>query len=306
MKKGLRIRLIFGCIILIAFTPVAHAFEFQYGPYFGFIANPDLNFSIRHLAFVDPPHYYQPSYQPPPMYLQPFVDQVSYSSAYTPAPYNYTSYQNQNYQQNYYQQPHISPVNQKPIAYPIQQQVVRAGQMVSFMVQGYDAENDYLRYTATNVPQGASFNEYTHTFSWMPLVTQVGQYAINFRVSEGGIGYADTSATIIVLDQNGAMPAYTCIAGPGPYFFNFNPSAIATEGDLYAYQITGVAGNNNQISYRVIDSPIGFTIGEKTGYMRWIPAFNQGRTQPYTVRIGMYNGVCESVQSFIIAVQDVR
>lgn len=57
MKKEFIARLLLSGIILTIFTPVAHAFEVQYGPYFGFIANPDLNFSVRHLAFVDSPYY---------------------------------------------------------------------------------------------------------------------------------------------------------------------------------------------------------------------------------------------------------
>lgn len=299
-------RFIFCFIVLTAFMPVAHAFEIQYGPYFGFIADPDLNFSVRHLAFVNnyrplsiaqntayqppvwnytPLSYYQPSYQPP-QYQPP---QASYY------PYYYQP-----------QHPQISPVNQKPVAYPISAQVVRAGQRVFFTVQGYDAEGDYLQYTATDVPQGAYFDQYAHSFSWTPTLLQVGQYAVNFRVSEGGVAYADTSASITVLHPDGYMPISTCIAGPGPYFFNFTPGTMAREGNLYTYQVVGNAANNNQLTYRMVDGPIGLTIDEKSGYMRWVPAFNQGRVQPYEARIGIYNGVCESVQTFRITVEDTR
>lgn len=301
MKKGLIMRLIAGFIAFAAFTPVAHAFEAQYGPYFGFIANPDLNFSIRHLAFID-------NYQPvrsQPYQASTWTPPVSSVAPAYYQPYQPPQYHVPHYSVSYYQ-PQISPLNQKPVAYPIPAQTVRAGERVSFTVRGYDQEGDYLQYMATNVPHGANFNSYPPIFSWTPTLMQVGRYSVNFRVSQGGAAYADTSVSIIVLHPDGYMPISTCIAGPGPYFFAFNSSLNAAEGNLYTYQVIGNAANNNQLTYRIVDGPQGLTINEKSGYMRWVPAFNQGRIQPYEVRIGIYNGVCESVRTFTIMVEDIK
>lgn len=239
---------------------------------------------------------------------------LSSYNPYTYNPYTYGgssyyggsgySYGNGYYGSGYNQQPQISPLNSVPVVYPIQQQVVRAGDTLRFQVQGYDREGDYLQYSMTHEPQGAVLDQYSHTFVWTPTALQVGQYSVNFRVSQGGQMYADTSVTIYVLDRTGQLPYTTCIAGPGPYLFGFSPSGIVREGDLYSYQIIAGSGNVNQASYRIVDGPIGLSVDAKTGYMRWVPSFNQSGT--YQVRVGIYNGQCETVQTFTVTVIEVR
>ena len=208
------------------------------------------------------------------------------------------------YQYNQPQQPQISPLNSVPVIYPIQQQTVRVGETLRIPIQAYDREGDYLQYSMTGEPQGAVLDQYSHTFVWMPTPLQVGQYRVNFRVSQGGQMYAETGVAIYVLDRTGNVPYTACSAGPGPYLYGFNPAGTVREGDLFSYQIIAASGNINQASYRVIDGPIGLTVDARTGYMRWVPSFNQSGTYP--VRLGIYNAQCETVQTFTIMVQDVR
>lgn len=229
--------------------------------------------------------------------------------SYNPYTYGGGSYYGTNYYGNYgygynYQQPQISPLNSVPVIYPIGQQVVRAGDTLRFQVQGYDREGDYLQYSVRGEPQGSQFNPYSHTFVWTPTLLQVGHYSVNFRVTQGGEMHAETNVTIYVMDRMGQLPYTACLAGPGPYLFGFNPSSVVREGDLYSYQIIAGSGNSNQASYRIVDGPTGLTVDEKTGYMRWVPSFNQSGT--YQARVGIYNGQCETVQTFTITVQEVR
>ena len=227
------------------------------------------------------------------------------ASYYGGSGYSYgSSYYGSDYYNQYNQQFQISPLDSVPIIYPLQQQTVRAGDMLRFQVQGYDREGNYLQYSMTGEPQGAQFDQYSRTFVWTPTPLQVGQYRVNFRVSQGGQMYADTSATIYVLDRTGNVPYTACSAGPGPYLFGFSPSSTVREGDLFSYQIIAGSGNVNQASYRIVDGPIGLTVDAKTGYMRWVPSFNQSGS--YQVRLGVYNGQCETVQTFTIMVQEVR
>ncbi len=228
--------------------------------------------------------------------------------SYNPYSYNPYTYGGSSYYGGYgytgYQQPQISPLNSVPVIYPIGQQVVRVGDTLRFQVQGYDREGDYLQYSVKGEPQGAQFDSYSHSFVWTPTPLQVGQYSVNFRVTQGGQMHADTSATIYVVDRTGQLPYTVCAAGPGPYLFGFTPSSFAREGDLYSYQIIAGSGNINQTTYRIVNGPLGLTIDQATGYLRWVPSFNQGGT--YQVRVGIYNGQCETVQTFTITVQDVR
>lgn len=237
---------------------------------------------------------------------------VNAANAYNP--YNYgggsyygyggNSYYGNNYYNQYNQQPQVSPLNSVPVIYPIQQQTVRVGETLRIPIQAYDREGDYLQYSMTNEPQGAVFDQQSHTFVWTPTPLQIGQYRVNFRVSQGGQMYADTGVAIYVLDRTGNLPMTACTAGPGPYIYGFAPSSSVREGDLFSYQIIAASGNGNQASYRIVDGPIGLTIDARTGYMRWVPSFNQSGS--YQIRIGIYNGQCEIVQTFNLTVQDVR
>lgn len=220
----------------------------------------------------------------------------------------YNTYGYQSYYQGYYgtqypyqyQPPQISPIDLPPVLYPIPPYTVRVGERLSFQIQGYDREGNYLRYYAFNLPQGAQFDEGSHTFVWAPTRMQVGQYRVNFRVSQGGNAYAEAGTNITVLDASGQLPHPACSAGPGPYMYGFTPPSSVRAGDLYSYQVVASSGNANRPSYRVIDGPQGLTIDERTGYMRWVPAQNQRGT--FQVRLGIYNGQCESVQTFNLTV----
>lgn len=224
---------------------------------------------------------------------------------YNPYTYGGSSYYGgSGYTYGYQGPPQISPLNSNPVIYPIEQRAVRAGETLRIQVQAYDREGDYLQYSMTGEPQGAVFDQYSRTFVWTPTPLQIGQYRVNFRVSQGGQQYADMGVAIYVLDRTGNLPLTACSAGPGPYLFGFNPSGTVREGDLFSYQIIAGSGNNNQASYRIVDGPIGLTVDARTGYMRWVPSFNQSGTYP--VRLGIYNGQCETVQTFTITVQDVR
>ncbi len=224
--------------------------------------------------------------------------------AYNPYNYGGGAYYGYDYYNQYNGQRQITPVDSTPVMYPIREQVVRVGETLRFQVQGYDREGDFLRYSSVGEPQGAVFDTNTRTFVWTPTRLQVGKYVVNFRVSQSSQMYAETSAVIYVLDQAGQLPYTTCSAGPGPYLYGFSPSSAVREGDLFSYQILASSGNNNQTSFRIVDGPIGLSVDARTGYMRWVPSFNQSGTYP--VRVAIYNGQCESVQTFTITVQDVR
>ena len=294
MQKYIKNRYILGFTVMVIGLSAAlptGAFNF-YGPgsgiyYTGFVNTRNgVGFSWP-WAFVDAPS-----------------TQTSFAS-FNARPYQ--SYTVQSYTASpfipfhYYQAPQISPLNQAPSFFPLAPQTLRWGQTIQFTVQAHDPDSPYLRWSAVDLPPGAIFNDYTHVFSWTPTVFQIGRYAVKFRVSDASAPYIEMNVSITVTDQNGFLPYTACGAGPGPYFFNFTPPLQVNAGELYAYQAIATSGNNNQVSYRVIEGPKGFHIDEKTGYIIWLVAFNQsGATYP--VRIAVYNGQCELSQNFTITV----
>jgi len=79
--------------------------------------------------------------------------------------------------------------NQPPvladISLSIAGQTFKEGTEFSIQLQASDPESDSLTYSASPLPQGASFNTGTGLFTWTPTHTQGGDYSIRFSVSDG-------------------------------------------------------------------------------------------------------------------------
>ena len=231
---------------------------------------------------------------------------MTVSISVTPVPTQMTPswYGNYGYG-NWNQNTYVTPVNRRPQFYQIPPITVRAGDPVQFTVQAYDAEGDYLRYSNATVPSGARYDDYSHAFYWVPNRLQIGAYSIPFRVSDSRADYVEMSVSVTVTDPYGYLPYPTCTAGPGPYYFDFNPPTLVREGDLWSYQAIAGSGNIHPVTFRLVDGPPGMSIDQKSGYMRWVPAFNMGGGA-YPVRIAAYNEQCEAMKNFSVTVTDVR
>jgi len=59
------------------------------------------------------------------------------------------------------------------------------GERLSFTITATDLDNNSLIYSASNLPEGASFDPSTRTFSWTPRYDQAGVYSVHFEVSDG-------------------------------------------------------------------------------------------------------------------------
>ncbi|MCB4791769.1 MAG: PKD domain-containing protein [Elusimicrobia bacterium] len=76
-------------------------------------------------------------------------------------------------------------INSPPVFVKISSQTVELKNELSFTVQANDNDkNDSLSYTATNLPQGASFDQSTKVFSWVPEPNQKGGYTVYFMVTD--------------------------------------------------------------------------------------------------------------------------
>ena len=77
-------------------------------------------------------------------------------------------------------------INHAPVLASIGNKSVNEGSLLQFTISATDADGDTLTYSATNLPDGATFNAATRTFSWTPNYVQSGTYAnVTFRVSDG-------------------------------------------------------------------------------------------------------------------------
>jgi hypothetical protein len=86
------------------------------------------------------------------------------------------------------------------------------GQPIEFTVSATDPDGDPLTFSASNLPEGASFDTATATFSWTPRYDQAGVYVVRFEVSDGVLSdFEDVTITVIQLyedwDVNGDAAA---------------------------------------------------------------------------------------------------
>jgi hypothetical protein len=90
--------------------------------------------------------------------------------------------------------------NRAPILASIGDKAVGENQTLNFEISATDPDNDTLTYSASNLPQGASFDPATRIFNWLPLSGQAGTYNnIAFTVSDG-IDTDSEAITIVVRD----------------------------------------------------------------------------------------------------------
>jgi subtilisin family serine protease len=75
--------------------------------------------------------------------------------------------------------------NRAPTLNAIAAQNVSEGQNLGFTLSGTDPDGDVLRYSATNLPSGASIDPVSGVFSWAPSYTQAGNYTITASVTDG-------------------------------------------------------------------------------------------------------------------------
>jgi hypothetical protein len=141
---------------------------------------------------------------------------------------------------------------------------VSVGQTLKFTISAADPDGDPLTYSASGLPQGASFNTSTHTFTWTP--TEAGTYSVTFKVSDG------TSSDSQVVTIN--------VGGP-PELSPIGNKAVAA-GQTLQFTISATDPNGDTLSYHASNLPPGAAFDAATRTFSWTPAPEQ---------TGLYSGV---------------
>ncbi len=94
-------------------------------------------------------------------------------------------------------------INQSPLLNLIGDKSVNEGELLIFTLSATDPDGDPLVYSASNLPEGASFDPNTQTFSWTPRYDQAGVYTVHFEVSDGELTDSeDITITVIQLYED--------------------------------------------------------------------------------------------------------
>ncbi|MBF0431948.1 MAG: hypothetical protein HQK83_11750 [Fibrobacteria bacterium] len=78
----------------------------------------------------------------------------------------------------------VTDVNLPPEFQPIENKIVWEGDKLTFSINAIDVNSDNLKYSALNVPPGATLSE--HLFSWTPDFNQSGEYTATFMAVDNG------------------------------------------------------------------------------------------------------------------------
>jgi hypothetical protein len=157
----------------------------------------------------------------------------------------------------------VVATNIAPAFVSIPIQTVLAGSNLQFTVNAVDWNHDTLVYSASNLPEGATFNAATHTFSWKPADSlKTGNYTVSFAVSDGTLT-ASTTATIKVTSVNHA-PAISSV-----------PAQSIQQGSILKFNVVATDPDGDQVTYSSTNLPAGATLNSATGAFSWSPAYDQ-------------------------------
>ncbi len=87
--------------------------------------------------------------------------------------------------------------NKAPVLKSIGSRSVAPGDTCQFTISATDVDSPVLYYSASNLPQGATFDSASRTFKWVTNSDQSGTYTVRFTVSDGALtDYEDVKITI--------------------------------------------------------------------------------------------------------------
>jgi PKD repeat protein len=167
---------------------------------------------------------------------------------------------------------------------------------VSISIQATDPDQEdqgKLKFSATDLPSGASLDPATGSFSWTPNYTQAGSYTVKIAVTDAGGLQAETNLSIEISDLNRA-----------PVLQNVGSKSV-NEGEKLTFTLTATdEDTDNQLSYSIENLPDGATLDQRSGTFSWTPAFDQAGS--YNLSAKVSDGTAESTVSVPITVNDVN
>lgn len=170
-------------------------------------------------------------------------------------------------------QPEENTNNQAPIITSLPPiRTINEGEEFSYELIGNDSDGDVLIYRASNIPENASFDSNTNTFSWTPQNGQAGSYSVNFTVSDGNLSATQT-VTLLVIHVNHA-PTITLIG-----------NQTINEGQLLEFSIDAQDVDNDSLTFSVDSLPSGASFNSNSHVFSWTPNLTQSGSYPVTFRV---------------------
>ncbi len=155
-----------------------------------------------------------------------------------------------------------------------------------------DPDGDALTFSLVTSPAGALLDGSTSMISWTPDDSQIGDQAFLLRVADGLGGFATQLFTVEVSEEATNLP---------PVFTSL-PSLVATVGETYEYPATAFDYEAGDLTFRLVQAPVGMQIDPAGGEIAWTPSESQLGDQRVTVEVQDERGR-QATQSFDLQVR---
>ncbi|RPI35578.1 MAG: tandem-95 repeat protein, partial [Methanoregulaceae archaeon] len=116
--------------------------------------------------------------------------------------------------------------------------------------------------SASNLPQYATFNSTSRTFSWTPDTNQIGNYSVTFTVTDGRL--SDSSTVLITVKE----------ANQAPVFEDIENKTVIVRSHLQ-FAINAMDADGNSLTYSAAGLPANATFNPVNRTFSWTPDTNQ-------------------------------
>jgi len=183
--------------------------------------------------------------------------------------------------------------NRPPVLEPIGDKTVNESELLEFTISATDPDGDTLSYSATNLPEGASFDPNTRTFSWTPSFEQEGIYHdVHFEVSDGEL--CDWENITIVVGGTNRPPVLEQIG-----------DKAVNESELLEFTINATDPDGDTLTYSASNLPDGATFNPDTRTFSWTPSFEQSGTY-HDVHFEVSDGELTDYEDITIVVNNMN
>jgi hypothetical protein len=181
--------------------------------------------------------------------------------------------------------------NRAPTLSLIGNKTISTNSLLEFTVSATDADNDKITYLTGVLPENATFQPDTKTFSWVPDKTQIGNHGVRFSVTDGKLSDNETINIEVTGVQN--TPVLNPIG-----------NRMIQENATLAFNVTATDPDNDELTYSVNGLPAEAEFSNSTGAFLWTPGFDQAGE--YTLVFTVTDGVYTVSEQIVIQVDDVN
>ncbi|MBI2141005.1 tandem-95 repeat protein [Candidatus Woesearchaeota archaeon] len=184
--------------------------------------------------------------------------------------------------------------NTAPQLQQIENKTTQENSQLSFTAAATDNEGDSLTYNATNIPQGAAFDNATAAFSWAPTFEQSGVYTVAFNVSDGLLSdYETINVTVANVNRPPVFEGLANKTVPENSTLSFVANVADPDGDAVASLVV-------YVPQRLSNA----TLNKSTHEFKWTPSFDDSGT--YQVTFSASDGQLSANASINITVLNVN